>query len=207
MANPRQRRKARSSITKNTKSKQSTKNEKKVVIRGPAAIVSAWDVNKTMRQNYAAMGLLSSMNPRQKGGVEPVQVTRASNVGSASREAEVVQPTLGPNGEIPQGYARLIRDTEGNVIDVIFADEEVGQPQASGSSRTTPWGQPLNATEEEWNGIAPLEDSGLDQLQGIPMPQSQHKGGDGVHIQNHIRPATAVVQGMFSYYLPIVAHV
>lgn len=183
MANPRQRRKARSSIAKNTKSKQSTKHEKKVVVRGPAAIVDAWDVKKTMRQNYAAMGLLSSMNPRQKGGVEPVQVTRESNVGSAHQET---QPKLGPNGEIPKGYARLIRDAEGNVVDVIFADEEDSAlPSTSASTSGTPWGQPLNAAEEEWNGIAPLEDSGLDQVQGIPMPQSQHKGGDGIHSKSH----------------------
>jgi len=198
MANPRQRSKARSSVAKNTKSKQSVKNAKKVVVRGPEAVRAAWDVKKTLRQNYAAMGLLSSMNPRQKGGVEPIKVLRSMETTALAGE----EPKLGPNGEIPRGYAKLVRDEAGNVIDVIFADEEGFAPAAdpASTSTATPWGRPLNGGDgaEEWTGIAQIEDSGLDQPQGIPMPESQHKGGDGIHIQNHIKPPTTTIQRMSS---------
>lgn len=199
MANPRQRRKARSSIGKLSKSKQSTKNSKKVNVRGPAAIVDAWDVKKTLRQNYAAMGLLSSMNPRQKGGVEPVKVIK--RLEGDEQELQQQEVRLGPNGEIPRGYAKITRDKEGNIVDVVFADEEGFTPAATQEQSGTVWGQPLNSTnridEDEWSGITAtaVEESGLDQPQGIPMPHSQHKGGDGIHIQNYIKPPTSTVQG------------
>ncbi|KAM0787164.1 hypothetical protein ACM66B_006414 [Microbotryomycetes sp. NB124-2] len=83
MANPRQRRKTRSGA-KLSQSKQSKRNQHKVVVKGPDVLVNNWDKHKTVRQKcveldpellwtYAAMGLMPTMNPRQAGGLEPVE--------------------------------------------------------------------------------------------------------------------------------------
>ncbi|KAK4047281.1 Nucleolar protein 16 [Microbotryomycetes sp. JL221] len=72
LVNPRQRRKARSG-GKLSQSKQSKRNQHKVVVKGPDVLVKNWDKHKTVRQNYAAMGLMPTMNPRQAGGLEPVE--------------------------------------------------------------------------------------------------------------------------------------
>ncbi|GAA5872387.1 hypothetical protein JCM3774_004507 [Rhodotorula dairenensis] len=71
MVNPRQRRKRFSGTAKASASKRSLKNQKKVTIKGPEELVKGWDKNKTVRQNYAALGLMPSLDPRQSGGVEP----------------------------------------------------------------------------------------------------------------------------------------
>ncbi|GAA5947704.1 hypothetical protein JCM3765_001043 [Sporobolomyces pararoseus] len=70
MANPRQRRKNRSGGRLKT-SKQSLKNKHKVIVKGPEVLAKNWDKTKTVRQNYAALGLLGTLDPRQAGGLEP----------------------------------------------------------------------------------------------------------------------------------------
>ncbi|SCV67294.1 BQ2448_5940 [Microbotryum intermedium] len=75
MANPRQRRKARSGTSKVSNSKKSVKNKHKVIVKGPQVLVENWDRTKTVRQNYRALGLLPALNPRQAGGLEPVEST------------------------------------------------------------------------------------------------------------------------------------
>ncbi|POY72828.1 hypothetical protein BMF94_4237 [Rhodotorula taiwanensis] len=64
MVNPRQRRKRFSGTAKASASKRTLKNQKKVTIKGPEELVNGWD------KNYAALGLLNSLDPRQSGGVE-----------------------------------------------------------------------------------------------------------------------------------------
>ncbi|KDE03635.1 hypothetical protein MVLG_05885 [Microbotryum lychnidis-dioicae p1A1 Lamole] len=75
MANPRQRRKARSGTNKISNSKKSVKNKHKVIVKGPQVLVENWDKTKTVRQNYRALGLLPALNPRQAGGLEPLEST------------------------------------------------------------------------------------------------------------------------------------
>ncbi|GAA5881344.1 hypothetical protein JCM16303_000137 [Sporobolomyces ruberrimus] len=70
MANPRQRLKNRSGGRLKT-SKQSLKNKHKVIVKGPEVLAKNWDKTKTVRQNYAALGLLGTLDPRQVGGLEP----------------------------------------------------------------------------------------------------------------------------------------
>jgi hypothetical protein len=50
MANPRQRRKARSSTQKLTQSKAAKKSKKKVTVQGHPQLVKDWDRTKTVRQ-------------------------------------------------------------------------------------------------------------------------------------------------------------
>ncbi|KAM0747361.1 hypothetical protein T439DRAFT_329095 [Meredithblackwellia eburnea MCA 4105] len=75
MANPRQRRKQRSGTSKLKFSKGSRKSQNKVVLKAPEVLIKNWDKTKTVRQNYRALGLLPTLNPRQAGGIEPIEGT------------------------------------------------------------------------------------------------------------------------------------
>jgi nucleolar protein 16 len=124
MANPRQRRKARSSHKPVRHSRQAKKLLKKQPpISGPKVLRDAWDNHKTVRQNYAALGLIASLNPRESGGAErAAPVTQAR---TATNEAALVNglepPPLmssgGSNG-IPNGLGRITRDETGQVVAV-----------------------------------------------------------------------------------------
>ncbi|GAA5845924.1 hypothetical protein JCM9279_002426 [Rhodotorula babjevae] len=144
MANPRQKRKQRSSVAKAGISKASKKNLHKVTIKGPAILADNWDKSKTVRQNYAALGLLPTLDPRQTGGLEPeARVPLA--IASASRatvddldaamaaaddaesdsddddgEPEVDEPAEKKKAEaLKPGMARIVRDAQGNVVSII----------------------------------------------------------------------------------------
>jgi len=125
MANPRQRRKARSSHKPVHHSRQAKKLLKKQPpIRGPKVLQEAWDKHKTVRQNYAALGLAVSLNPRASGGAErSASVTEAR---TAENEATFINdsdppslmnsgsdPTL-PNG-LAKGLGRIVRDEAGQI--------------------------------------------------------------------------------------------
>lgn len=70
--------------------------------------------------SYAALGLVASLNPSASGGSErelhPPQPSLATITDPAPQEA---QPT-----KIPHGYGKIIRDKEGNVIDIELAESE-----------------------------------------------------------------------------------
>lgn len=129
MANPRQRRKARSSHKPVRHSRQAKKLLKKQPpIRGPKALRDAWDNHKTVRQNYAALGLAASLNPKSSGGAErAASVTQAR---TATNEVACINgpepPPLmsseGSNG-IPSGLGRIIRDETGQVVAVETGDD------------------------------------------------------------------------------------
>ncbi|KAF8163153.1 ribosome biogenesis protein Nop16 [Crassisporium funariophilum] len=115
MANPRQRRKARSSSHKAVShSRHAKRNLKKTPpIRGPKVLQEAWDKQKTVRQNYASLGLSLNLNPSAHGGVELIS--------SASNEAADVQDSPSSSSinidgpPIPSGFGRIIRDEAGNI--------------------------------------------------------------------------------------------
>ncbi|BGP28228.1 Nucleolar protein 16 [Rhodotorula toruloides] len=144
MVNPRQRRKARSGIAKASVSKRSLKNQKKVTIKGPELLVKGWD------RNYAALGLLPSLNPRQAGGLEadpnvtPFAVSAATpdTLEDLERFLEDDEEMDEDDGEqeetvkadkgkakatevvpLKPGMARIIRDEKGNVVKIIVGGE------------------------------------------------------------------------------------
>ncbi|BGP04153.1 Nucleolar protein 16 [Rhodotorula toruloides] len=150
MVNPRQRRKARSGIAKASASKRSLKNQKKVTIKGPELLVKGWDRKKTVRQNYAALGLLPSLNPRQAGGLEADPNVTPFAISSATpdtlealersleddeemdeedeEEEETVKADKGKgkateDAPLKPGMARIIRDEKGNVVKIIVGGE------------------------------------------------------------------------------------
>ncbi|KAG1882954.1 ribosome biogenesis protein Nop16 [Suillus subluteus] len=119
MANPRQRRKAKSSTHKTVShSRRAQKLLKKMpVIRGPKALQHAWDKTKTVHQNYAALGLQFALTPTQSGGTERTSIPPKGLAGAGSVSATPKSVKSGPS-TIPRGFGRIIRDEFGTVIRV-----------------------------------------------------------------------------------------
>ncbi|KAG5716266.1 Nucleolar protein 16 [Termitomyces sp. T112] len=121
MANPRQRRKARSSSHKAVShSRHAKRNLKKMPpIRGPKILQDAWDKTKTVRQNYIALGLVHDLNPTASGGSERIEVRsqiEESQIASTS-QLESAPP-------IPKGFGKIIRDDAGNVLRIELPQDD-----------------------------------------------------------------------------------
>ncbi|KAJ7632192.1 ribosome biogenesis protein Nop16 [Roridomyces roridus] len=116
MANPRQRRKGRSGSHRPVGARHAQRNLRKMPpIRGPASTILSerWDKRKTVRQNYAALGLIHTLNPSASGGVEP----EAETIIEEDTPMDLMAAT-------PKGKGRIIRDAEGNVLRVEMVEEE-----------------------------------------------------------------------------------
>ncbi|KAK0502815.1 ribosome biogenesis protein Nop16 [Armillaria luteobubalina] len=125
MANPRQRRKARSGSHRAvTQSKNAKRNLKKTPpIRGPKVLQDAWDSRKTVRQNYAALGLIHDLNPSASGGAEPLEESIDDLLPAQVAPDSEVAPG-GGSMKLPQGYGRIIRDDAGNVLRVELPEQD-----------------------------------------------------------------------------------
>jgi len=128
MANPRQRRKSKSSSYKPVNhARRAKKMQKKMpAIRGPKILQDSWDKSKTVRQNYAALGLQSSLNPLQSGGVEKELVRGQSKV----PEIEEARPAPSSDDKLRRGFGRIVRDEDGNVLRIELPEEDDGDTGA-----------------------------------------------------------------------------
>ncbi|KAG0705365.1 ribosome biogenesis protein Nop16 [Suillus ampliporus] len=128
MANPRQRRKAKSSTHKAVSHSRRAKKilKKMPVIRGPKVLQDAWDKSKTVHQNYAALGLQLALTPTQSGGSERTLIPSkgSASAGSVSGTAKSVEAGPSTVSSIPRGFGRIIRDTFGNVIRIDLPESE-----------------------------------------------------------------------------------
>ncbi|KAG1819568.1 ribosome biogenesis protein Nop16 [Suillus subaureus] len=125
MANPRQRRKAKSSTHKTVShSRRAQKLLKKMpVIRGPKVLQDAWDKSKTVHQNYAALGLQFALTPTHSGGAERTLIPPKGLAGAGSVPATPKSVESSPLA-IPRGFGRIIRDEFGNVIRIDLSEFE-----------------------------------------------------------------------------------
>ncbi|KAI0637084.1 ribosome biogenesis protein Nop16 [Trametes polyzona] len=143
MANPRQRRKLRSGSHKPVHHSRRAKKilKKQPPIRGPQVLQEAWDPRKTVRQNYEALGLAATLNPIASGGTErplcahpehedrlPEDQPEASTSTSAASSSSA--KPAGAKG-LPKGYGKIIRDADGNVVDVELADDDEEEEDAA----------------------------------------------------------------------------
>ncbi|KAG6889709.1 hypothetical protein C0992_004338 [Termitomyces sp. T32_za158] len=153
MANPRQRRKARSSTHKPVShSRHAKRNLKKTPpIRGPKILQDAWDKTKTVRQNYMALGLIHDLNPSAAGGSEPIEVR------SQIEERQIASTQLESPHPIRKGFGRIIRDDAGNVLRIELPedDSETEKPENEGLSEVEvdgavlrPWVNDLGCGEK-----------------------------------------------------------
>ncbi|KAL5511677.1 NOP16 [Sanghuangporus vaninii] len=176
MANPRQRRKARSSSHKPVKhSRRANKLLKKQPpIKGPKALQDAWDRCKTVRQNYAALGLVHTLSPTDSGGRDMSRLASAvsrriidarpeEDKSESAKEKRTAGNETSTNtlhdqkkgGKLPRGFGRIIRDDSGTIIDMVLAEEEMSDREevakdkdfeiGSSSGQTEKLVDPLNA--------------------------------------------------------------
>ncbi|KAJ7168233.1 ribosome biogenesis protein Nop16 [Mycena crocata] len=132
MANPRQRRKARSSSHKPVShARHAKRNLKKTPpIRGPAILSERWDKRKTVRQNYAALGLIHTLNPSASGGVEPLEdASGHTEDAPVNLTAPSTSSQPNPAPPIPKGHGRIIRDEDGNVLRIELGEEDEEMPE------------------------------------------------------------------------------
>jgi len=131
MANPRQRRKARSSSHRPVShARHAKRNLKKTPpIRGPAILSESWDKRQTVRQNYAALGLIHTLNPSASGGVEPTEAPAPSEDAPVDLTAASTSSQRNTTRPIPKGHGRIVRDEDGNVLRVELPEEDEEMPE------------------------------------------------------------------------------
>jgi len=100
-------------------------------IRGPKLLQDAWDKHKTVRQNYAALGLVHTLNPLASGGAEH-DPTKQPNILTPETSS---QAGISASTPIPKGYGKIIRDANGDVVRVeLNADDEQHAEQQQAAS-------------------------------------------------------------------------
>ncbi|KAL6950891.1 hypothetical protein ACO0QE_000173 [Hanseniaspora vineae] len=145
MGSVRARKMARSSVkkaTRRTKDKQREAN-----IRGNAIIAENWDYSQTLAQNYKRLGLKSKLGTAAGGQeadlsskIMKKSLVRAQtiadmdsddeDVDDAASGADFINPEeLNSDGEfdeakIPAGEARIKRDSDGQVVKVIYGSKK-----------------------------------------------------------------------------------
>ncbi|KAG8979862.1 Nucleolar protein 16, partial [Tulasnella sp. 427] len=91
-------------------------------IAGATAIRAAWDKKKSVRQNYAALGLATGGTPVSGKGAK-LWPSEAGAIGAHREEGAVASPSK--SNDIPKGYARIVRDEQGNVVRIEEAEDDV----------------------------------------------------------------------------------
>lgn len=140
MANPRQRRKARSTSTLkpsiNAKQRMRKRLARAPTIHGPDILKDSYDPTLTLKQNYAKLGLIPSLNVRpSSGGTEPTPTSSAATASSSSSNS-----TEKPK----KGMARIVRDDDGNIVDIVEAQSDEEEAEAS-----SPWGKPMTSVADD----------------------------------------------------------
>ncbi|PPQ78544.1 hypothetical protein CVT25_011816 [Psilocybe cyanescens] len=133
MANPRQRRKQRSSShSAVSHSRHAKRNLKKTPpIRGPKALQDAWDKTKTVRQNYAQLGLVVTLDPSASGGIEKQLGLDAAAMDTTHDQDSISSSSTTPPAQtnVPIGFGRIKRDAAGNILGFEL-DENQQEPVA-----------------------------------------------------------------------------
>jgi hypothetical protein len=180
-------------------------NNRAAAVRGPKILQEAWDPKKTVRQkcacpstdnlrfvclrnytySYAAMGLLDNLNPTTSGGVERRIGAGVNDTSSSSKMFE--DDSIEQSGSSPEvatlrkGLGRIIRDADGNVVDVELEEEE------KKDTREEPRLAVVD-NEEEWRGIS--QESAW--VKALRSKSTEHEG------------QSEVVQREFTFGAPIL---
>lgn len=132
MTSVRKRKMARSSVKKNTR--RTKDKQRNINIHSNPIIEANWDKSLTLKQNYKRLGLRAKLG-RSAGGDEQkveslseLQAKREKNQKNQLKHVPTVSEieNLDDPSRIPEGEARLIRDSETNeVIKVIYGTMKV----------------------------------------------------------------------------------
>lgn len=122
------------------------------MIRGPKALQDAWDKSKTVRQNYAALGLQLALTPTQSGGSERTLIPPKGSASAGSVSGTVKSVEAGPStsSTIPRGFGRIIRDASGNVIRIDLPESE--EIQHCAQNTELPEADVDEKTMDDWVG-------------------------------------------------------
>lgn len=136
MARPRQVKKNRSSRSRvKTGTTGRTKaGKKKVNFLGNETIRQNWDRKLTLAQNYENLGLSVKLKGRA-GGVEK----RAGTLANTTSDSLAISTGI-KTGKLVPGEVQVVRDEEGNIIEIIDPEERQKQDN--------PLNDPLNDLEE-----------------------------------------------------------
>ncbi|KAF8604615.1 hypothetical protein BDV93DRAFT_605917 [Ceratobasidium sp. AG-I] len=201
MANPRQRRKARSSSHVAVKqSRKAGKNLRKhPAIKGSKLLQDAWDKKKTVRQNYEALGLAHSLNPVAQGGAEgPVTPATTGSTPALAPEPAIASTS---SAAIPQGFGKIIRDENGAVLRIELPEEteeasaSAAQSKKKGKSRASEtWGDAMDDSDEEAEKMIPPEASSWLLVGGGAPKQETKSDGLGISRQKEGKPLIAALE-------------
>ncbi|SPO20627.1 probable Nucleolar protein 16 [Ustilago trichophora] len=183
MANPRQRRKNRSSSTLKPSLNAKKQMKKKLVraptIHGADILKESYDPKLTLRQNYAKLGLVPSLDVRpDTGGVERVPGTAT---------AAALSSAVGTRGEekhekklVRKGMARVVRDQDGNIVDIVEAESEEDNPE-----NITPWGKPLKSSIADSDQVETYMPVKKDTSKNAVVTQLENRATNAAPVKRH----------------------
>ena len=111
---------------------------------------------RTPYHSYTALGLLSSLNPRAKGGAETVP--DVTLLPKSVPPAANTSTTAVASASLPKGHGRITRDEHGHVVDVQLNEEDRDEDMKRDKEDETPWG----ATMEDWGN----EGTAMPEIEG-----------------------------------------
>ncbi|KAJ2234453.1 Nucleolar protein 16 [Coemansia sp. RSA 1722] len=91
---------------------------RKIKFTGHPLLHKEWDRNSTVLENYKKLGLVSKVNGARGGTEKDLFSKPTENV----NQTEPTEKDL--KKAIPQGYGIIERDEQGNVVNIIFPEEE-----------------------------------------------------------------------------------
>lgn len=115
----RKRRANRLSIKKNTR--RTKDKQRRVPLLANPIIARNWDKSQTLAQNYKRLGLVLRLSAASGGDEVELEEQQAVVVDDQETRPE----------RIPKGEARIVRDDEGNVVEVIYGTMERAAEQGA----------------------------------------------------------------------------
>ncbi|SPO19712.1 probable Nucleolar protein 16 [Ustilago trichophora] len=182
MANPRQRRKNRSSSTLKPSLNAKKQMKKKLVraptIHGADILKDSYDPKLTLRQNYAKLGLVPSLDVRpDSGGVERAPGSASAGAASAAGTREEGDEK---KAMVRKGMARVVRDQEGNIVDIVEAESE-----EEAAENTTPWGKPLKTSIADSDHVETYMPAKKDSSKNAVVAELEERAAKAAPVERH----------------------